>query len=594
MPKVRNQLSRHIQYIFLIIIFITVLISNIVTAQSNEFLRGDSNGDGIIDISDGVFILGSLFLGEPKSTCSDAADVNDDGVVDISDPKFLFEFLFSGGNAPPAPVPNDILNCEEPSIFDLNDPESPTFIILQTSVSDSYLVAKDLTDTYKYVGVYLYNLDHENTIELFSYSDSNGFLIQNGELHVIINQFGNQGINQGPHELILQTNTIQNQFIEKRTSVNVRSLPSFVPQSAITDNNNHFLPLQNSFKKNSQAPLDFHFTDENDEDEFLEPPIDVPTDSNEPFCNALSIGIYRCTDVNSAIKNENGDDMNINVGDLVQEFSNGDFFDVRTGDKLQLPPSPIDPYFKQSTCFFIIGLVETSDFSDIKKCPEGQEVKMTIEEQTNIGPVYSCLKGHNIIGISLLTSSNNLPNGQGAHCYDNSDNVKSCIYHTANNNNPENNYGHSPSYSGDDYHRTKYNDELKFIIDNNGRQIQAIKRSPTKKYKLLGVADNEESGKRFMVIWSDKPNTVSINWNKKIAETPQGTIVRRTGDSSRKDRFHSYLLSDDCSEGQQGEDKGKHVCFDVQYNYKFKSKPGDAGWNERPPNRITNCEPFID
>lgn len=85
-----------------------------------EFIRGDSNASGGVDISDGVFTLGFLFRSERRPTCLFAADSNSDGGVDISDAVFLFQYLFSGGEAIPAPFPRcgtspgaEGENCEE-------------------------------------------------------------------------------------------------------------------------------------------------------------------------------------------------------------------------------------------------------------------------------------------------------------------------------------------------------------------------------------------------------------------------------------------------------------------------------------------------
>jgi len=66
-----------------------------ITGES-YFLRGDSNGDGIVDISDAVNILSFLFLGSGRMLCKDAADVNDDGILDISDAITTLGFLFLG------------------------------------------------------------------------------------------------------------------------------------------------------------------------------------------------------------------------------------------------------------------------------------------------------------------------------------------------------------------------------------------------------------------------------------------------------------------------------------------------------------------
>jgi len=85
-----------------------------------EFVRGDDNVDGAVDISDPVFSLGVLFLGDlPR--CREAMDSNGDEVHDISDPVYTLAFLFSGGPPPGAPHPgcgDDTgavdLGCDDP------------------------------------------------------------------------------------------------------------------------------------------------------------------------------------------------------------------------------------------------------------------------------------------------------------------------------------------------------------------------------------------------------------------------------------------------------------------------------------------------
>ncbi|MEM7262566.1 MAG: dockerin type I repeat-containing protein, partial [Planctomycetota bacterium] len=67
------------------------------------FLRGDVNGDAVVDISDAVAGLAQLFLGREASACQDAADSNDDGVVNIADPVSVLNHLFLGAGALPEP-----------------------------------------------------------------------------------------------------------------------------------------------------------------------------------------------------------------------------------------------------------------------------------------------------------------------------------------------------------------------------------------------------------------------------------------------------------------------------------------------------------
>ncbi|HIA27291.1 MAG TPA: hypothetical protein EYN79_04100 [Planctomycetes bacterium] len=69
------------------------------------FSRGDANGDGIINIADGIWILYELFLSGPSTGCENAADVNGDGNYDESDAVFVFNYRFLGGPPPAAPFP---------------------------------------------------------------------------------------------------------------------------------------------------------------------------------------------------------------------------------------------------------------------------------------------------------------------------------------------------------------------------------------------------------------------------------------------------------------------------------------------------------
>jgi hypothetical protein len=70
------------------------------------FIRGDANADGKVDISDGVSILGYLFLGGSPPQCLDAADADDSGELVITDAIYVLNHLFVGGPAPPPPHPD--------------------------------------------------------------------------------------------------------------------------------------------------------------------------------------------------------------------------------------------------------------------------------------------------------------------------------------------------------------------------------------------------------------------------------------------------------------------------------------------------------
>jgi hypothetical protein len=82
------------------------------------FVRGDSNQDRKLDLSDAVHWLSALFLGGPLPKCADAADSNDDGRLDISDASATLNFLFlgtkplPGGPACSPDLTEDRLDCE--------------------------------------------------------------------------------------------------------------------------------------------------------------------------------------------------------------------------------------------------------------------------------------------------------------------------------------------------------------------------------------------------------------------------------------------------------------------------------------------------
>ena len=92
---------------------------DVLEPHNARFLRGDSNDDGSVDVSDAVAVLGYLFQGGNAPYCADAADANDDGSVDIGDPIVILRSLFQGSARIRAPYPRagydrtpDALDCD--------------------------------------------------------------------------------------------------------------------------------------------------------------------------------------------------------------------------------------------------------------------------------------------------------------------------------------------------------------------------------------------------------------------------------------------------------------------------------------------------
>jgi hypothetical protein len=71
------------------------------------FRRGDSDSNGVVNVTDPVAALNFLFAGADPLPCLDAADANDDGGLNVTDAVFTLLWLFQGGTIPPAPGPAD-------------------------------------------------------------------------------------------------------------------------------------------------------------------------------------------------------------------------------------------------------------------------------------------------------------------------------------------------------------------------------------------------------------------------------------------------------------------------------------------------------
>lgn len=83
------------------------LHGSVTISQQPQFLfvRGDSNYDQSVNISDGIFLLSFLFSGGPPPTCPDSADGNDDGQLNVADAVMVLQFLFNSGETLPYPYP---------------------------------------------------------------------------------------------------------------------------------------------------------------------------------------------------------------------------------------------------------------------------------------------------------------------------------------------------------------------------------------------------------------------------------------------------------------------------------------------------------
>jgi len=86
---------------------------------SPRFIRGDTEGNGGVNIADAIRLLGHLFTA-PVLGCVDSGDVDDNGALDLGDAIGILNYLFASGRPPAAPFPDpgidltsDTLTCAE-------------------------------------------------------------------------------------------------------------------------------------------------------------------------------------------------------------------------------------------------------------------------------------------------------------------------------------------------------------------------------------------------------------------------------------------------------------------------------------------------
>ncbi|UCB53610.1 MAG: dockerin type I repeat-containing protein [Candidatus Zixiibacteriota bacterium] len=65
-----------------------------------DFVRGDANGDGIINVGDIVYLVSYLYKNGPAPSPVEVGDCNCDGIVNVGDIVYLVSYLFKNGPPP--------------------------------------------------------------------------------------------------------------------------------------------------------------------------------------------------------------------------------------------------------------------------------------------------------------------------------------------------------------------------------------------------------------------------------------------------------------------------------------------------------------
>jgi len=81
------------------------------TVAYYQYITGDADGSGSIDIDDVVFLIGYIFASGPAPEPLEAGDADCSGEVDIDDVVYLIAYIFSSGPAPGDPDDDGVPNC---------------------------------------------------------------------------------------------------------------------------------------------------------------------------------------------------------------------------------------------------------------------------------------------------------------------------------------------------------------------------------------------------------------------------------------------------------------------------------------------------
>jgi hypothetical protein len=83
----------------------------VIYRNSPQYICGDANADGGINVSDAVYIINYVFIGGAAPIPYEAGDANCDGGVNVSDAVYIINYVFVGGSDPCDPNNDGIPDC---------------------------------------------------------------------------------------------------------------------------------------------------------------------------------------------------------------------------------------------------------------------------------------------------------------------------------------------------------------------------------------------------------------------------------------------------------------------------------------------------
>jgi hypothetical protein len=79
---------------------VTCTIYGDVILIGGQFVPGDANGDGTVDVGDAIAIINYVFKDGPEPDPFESGDANCDGFVNLADAVYLINYIFKGGLPP--------------------------------------------------------------------------------------------------------------------------------------------------------------------------------------------------------------------------------------------------------------------------------------------------------------------------------------------------------------------------------------------------------------------------------------------------------------------------------------------------------------
>jgi hypothetical protein len=75
-------------------------VDTLLVITESAFIRGDANGDGVINAADVVYLINYLYIHGPAPNPLQAGDVDSDGLINASDVVYLINYLYIDGPPP--------------------------------------------------------------------------------------------------------------------------------------------------------------------------------------------------------------------------------------------------------------------------------------------------------------------------------------------------------------------------------------------------------------------------------------------------------------------------------------------------------------